>query len=180
MLHLSPAPRNSERQLEIPRSATFVVSMSAFGSASQEQLAQYDAHKYFDVIGCHSGKRYRIRARRTRPIGSATWRHDRHRHLKSSADGFLDTSYWADVGNTDTVRAGLRRWVAEAVRSNRSQLQRPDFRSNALYSSSTFAYVAFTSSCDNILQDGIGSNFDEVKLDSGEVTSLGTACPDVV
>jgi hypothetical protein len=27
---------------------------------SQEQLAQYDAHKYFDVIGCHSGKRYRI------------------------------------------------------------------------------------------------------------------------
>ena len=27
---------------------------------SQEQLAQYDAHKYFDVIGCHTGKRYRI------------------------------------------------------------------------------------------------------------------------
>jgi hypothetical protein len=27
---------------------------------SQEQLAQYDAHKYFEVIGCHSGKRYRI------------------------------------------------------------------------------------------------------------------------
>jgi hypothetical protein len=27
---------------------------------SQEQLAQYDAHKYFDVIGCHTGRRYRI------------------------------------------------------------------------------------------------------------------------
>jgi hypothetical protein len=28
---------------------------------SQEQLAQYDAHGYFEVIGCHTGKRYRIR-----------------------------------------------------------------------------------------------------------------------
>ena len=28
---------------------------------SPQQLAQYDAHKYFDVTGCHSGKRYRIR-----------------------------------------------------------------------------------------------------------------------
>ena len=28
---------------------------------SPEQLAQYDTHRYFDVIGCHSGKRYRIR-----------------------------------------------------------------------------------------------------------------------
>jgi hypothetical protein len=28
---------------------------------SPEQLAQYNAHKYFDVTGCHSGKRYRIR-----------------------------------------------------------------------------------------------------------------------
>jgi hypothetical protein len=28
---------------------------------SPEQLAQYDAHKYFDVTGCHSGRRYRIR-----------------------------------------------------------------------------------------------------------------------
>ena len=27
---------------------------------SQEQLMQYDAHKYFEVIGCHTGKRYRI------------------------------------------------------------------------------------------------------------------------
>ena len=27
---------------------------------AQEQLAQYDAHKYFDVIGCHTGRRYRI------------------------------------------------------------------------------------------------------------------------
>jgi hypothetical protein len=27
---------------------------------SQEQLAQYAAHKYFDVIGCHTGTRYRI------------------------------------------------------------------------------------------------------------------------
>jgi hypothetical protein len=27
---------------------------------SQEQLAQYDAHRYFEVIGCHTGKRYRI------------------------------------------------------------------------------------------------------------------------
>jgi hypothetical protein len=28
---------------------------------SPEQLAQYEAHNYFDVRGCHSGKRYRIR-----------------------------------------------------------------------------------------------------------------------
>ncbi len=27
---------------------------------SQEQLAQYDAHRYFEVIGCQTGKRYRI------------------------------------------------------------------------------------------------------------------------
>ena len=27
---------------------------------SQEQLAQYAAHRYFEVIGCHTGKRYRI------------------------------------------------------------------------------------------------------------------------
>ena len=31
------------------------------GWLSPEQLAQYDTHRYFDVIGCHSGKRYRIR-----------------------------------------------------------------------------------------------------------------------
>jgi hypothetical protein len=28
---------------------------------SPKQLAQFDAHKYFDVIGCQSGKRYRLR-----------------------------------------------------------------------------------------------------------------------
>jgi hypothetical protein len=28
---------------------------------SPAQLAQYETHRYFDVIGCHSGKRYRIR-----------------------------------------------------------------------------------------------------------------------
>ena len=27
---------------------------------SREQLTQYDAHKYFEVTGCHTGKRYRI------------------------------------------------------------------------------------------------------------------------
>lgn len=27
---------------------------------SPEQLAQYDAHNYFEVTGCHTGKRYRI------------------------------------------------------------------------------------------------------------------------
>ena len=27
---------------------------------SKEQLAQYDAHRYFEVIGCQTGKRYRI------------------------------------------------------------------------------------------------------------------------
>ena len=27
---------------------------------SSEQSAQYDAKRYFEVIGCHSGKRYRI------------------------------------------------------------------------------------------------------------------------
>ena len=28
---------------------------------SPEQLAQYDAHNYFEVTGCHTRKRYRIR-----------------------------------------------------------------------------------------------------------------------
>ena len=28
---------------------------------SPEQLAQYRLHRHFDVTGCHSGKRYRIR-----------------------------------------------------------------------------------------------------------------------
>ena len=28
---------------------------------SAKQLAQFNARRYFDVIGCHSGKRYRIR-----------------------------------------------------------------------------------------------------------------------
>jgi hypothetical protein len=28
---------------------------------SPAQLAQYDAHNYFDTTGCHTGKRYRIR-----------------------------------------------------------------------------------------------------------------------
>ena len=27
---------------------------------SSEQLAQYDAHNYFEVTGCHTGTRYRI------------------------------------------------------------------------------------------------------------------------
>jgi hypothetical protein len=27
---------------------------------SPEQLAQYDAHNYFEVTGCHTGKRYRM------------------------------------------------------------------------------------------------------------------------
>jgi hypothetical protein len=27
---------------------------------SQEQLTRYDARKYFEVVGCHTGKRYRI------------------------------------------------------------------------------------------------------------------------
>jgi len=27
---------------------------------SPEQLAQYDEHSYFEVTGCHTGKRYRI------------------------------------------------------------------------------------------------------------------------
>ena len=28
---------------------------------SPEQLVQFNKHKYFDVTGCHTGKRYRIR-----------------------------------------------------------------------------------------------------------------------
>ena len=28
---------------------------------SAQQLAQFNAHRYFDVIGCHTGKKYRIR-----------------------------------------------------------------------------------------------------------------------
>jgi hypothetical protein len=27
---------------------------------SPDQLAQYNVHKYFEVTGCHTGKRYRI------------------------------------------------------------------------------------------------------------------------
>jgi hypothetical protein len=27
---------------------------------SQEQLTQYDERDYFEVVGCHTGKRYRI------------------------------------------------------------------------------------------------------------------------
>jgi hypothetical protein len=30
------------------------------GWLSPEQLAQYDEHSYFEVTGCHTGKRYRI------------------------------------------------------------------------------------------------------------------------
>jgi hypothetical protein len=37
---------------------------------STEQRAQFDANRYFDVIGCDSGKRYRIR------YGSATNVHE--------------------------------------------------------------------------------------------------------
>ena len=28
---------------------------------SAEQRAQYDKYRYFEVVGCHSGRRYRIR-----------------------------------------------------------------------------------------------------------------------
>jgi hypothetical protein len=28
---------------------------------SEEQRAQYDRDRYFEVVGCHSGRRYRIR-----------------------------------------------------------------------------------------------------------------------
>jgi hypothetical protein len=28
---------------------------------SDEQRSQYERYRYFDVVGCHSGKRYRIR-----------------------------------------------------------------------------------------------------------------------
>ena len=28
---------------------------------SAEQRSQYDKHRYFEVVGCHSGRRYRIR-----------------------------------------------------------------------------------------------------------------------
>ena len=35
---------------------------------SSEQLEQYEAEKHFDVIGCHSGKRYRIRLGRVSNI----------------------------------------------------------------------------------------------------------------
>jgi len=27
---------------------------------SADQLAQYDKYRYFEVVGCHSGRRYRI------------------------------------------------------------------------------------------------------------------------
>ena len=43
---------------------------------SPEQLAQFDQHRYFDVIGCHSGKRYRIRHGTERNI----WELDQYGH----------------------------------------------------------------------------------------------------
>src|SRR4051794_14221010 len=35
---------------------------------SSEQLAQYEAQNHFEVVGCHSGKRYRIRLGRVSNI----------------------------------------------------------------------------------------------------------------
>lgn len=43
---------------------------------SPEQLVQFNQHRYFDVIGCHSGKRYRIRHGTERNI----WELDRDGH----------------------------------------------------------------------------------------------------
>ena len=41
-----------------------------------EQLVQFDQHRYFDVIGCHTKKRYRIRHGTERNI----WELDRYGH----------------------------------------------------------------------------------------------------
>lgn len=38
----------------------FVAACARRARLSPEQLAQYDSHNYFEVTGCHTGKRYRI------------------------------------------------------------------------------------------------------------------------
>lgn len=46
---------------------------------SPEQMIQFDRHRYFDVTGCHSGKKYRIR------YGTASniWELNRYGHPKA-------------------------------------------------------------------------------------------------
>jgi hypothetical protein len=56
-MHLSPAPRNPERQLEIRRSATFVVSMSPSGRfccRNPHTDGAGTAGAFFETIDCHS------------------------------------------------------------------------------------------------------------------------------
>ena len=45
-----------------------------------EQLVQFDQHRYFDVIGCHSRKRYRIHHGTERNICEL----DRHGHPRAA------------------------------------------------------------------------------------------------
>jgi hypothetical protein len=65
--HLSEAARRAGAGWRRFRAYGFLSDREARGFAllkdwlSPEQLAQYNANGYFDVIGCHSGKRYRIR-----------------------------------------------------------------------------------------------------------------------
>jgi hypothetical protein len=60
VLHVDPSSRN------VPRIRCGYGEREARGVKllkewlSPEQLAQYDAKSYFEVTGCHSGKRYRI------------------------------------------------------------------------------------------------------------------------
>jgi len=46
---------------------------------SPQQLVQFHRFRYFDVIGCHSGKKYRIRY----GTGTNIWELDRYGHPKA-------------------------------------------------------------------------------------------------
>jgi hypothetical protein len=54
---------------------------------SPKQLVQFNQHRYFDVIGCHSGKRYRIRHGTERNI----WELDRDGHPRLAQKIGLET-----------------------------------------------------------------------------------------
>ncbi len=64
---LTDASRRARAKWQRFREFGFLSETEARGLAllkdwlSPDQLAQYQAHGHFDVIGCHSGKRYRIR-----------------------------------------------------------------------------------------------------------------------
>ena len=64
----SPKGRHPNRTLRAPRQELWYPPSNAMGRFNEaadpqmalEQFAQYGAKSYFEVTGCHSGKRYRI------------------------------------------------------------------------------------------------------------------------